>query len=197
MAVHAVFDSESLARQRLGEKIDRVGEFVDNAEKQQTAAVIENEDGSIIDPEYNVGNPMTHTQLEKLIKVYAPQLVCYDHPWNPSLKFISKPNWSSESGYSTTLYHRGVLPENTLYSYQTIKVPHPYNNHIDCKEDPEKQLFMERRIPGPVVRKGWKRVFVELFKLGWITQNQCERIGAKFGSSRDDQRFGQDMKNGK
>lgn len=190
---HAVFDGASLERQRLGDHIDRVGEFVDKAEKEQTSAVIDNEAGSLIDPEYNAGRPMTHTQLERLVRVYAPHLRFYDHPRNPTLKFISKIGWHEKSGYSTVLYHRGIMPENTIYSYQTVKVPHPYNNHIDCKDDPEKQLFQEKKVPGPIVRKGWKRVFTELFKLGWLTQEQCERVGGRFGSSRDDQRFAQDM----
>lgn len=190
---HAVFDSVSLGRQKQGHTIERAQDFIESAEQRQHQGLLETEEGSLIDPEYNRGRDMFHTKLERILGAANKSLVFYDHPFNPSMKFISRANWSPKSGYTTVIYHRGAMPENTFCAWAEEKIPHPYNNHIDNRDDPQKQLFITRKRPGRILRKSWKRVVVELMKIGWLTQAQAEKICTDWGSTRDDARLAQDF----
>lgn len=188
---HAVFDEASLARQAKGGRIEKAKDFIDSAAEKQRSTLIEEEAGSLIDPEFARGRDMFHTKLERLLGAKSRSLVFYEHPFNPNLKFISKSGWHPKSGMSTVLYPKGIIPENTLYTWKEVKVPHPYNNHMDIKEDPHKQAFLTRKEAGRVLRIGWKRVISQLITLGWITMLDGESLISTWGSSRDDERLAQ------
>lgn len=161
--MHAVFDAESLARQRRINQREKQRQ----REVKQLNELLQNSvhlDSMAQDPTKaanQLGKVMMSNDLEAIISKLCPSLSFIDNPWKQDKRAVG---YHDSSGWHTvSVYEKGYMPERSILRSQEELVPdlsyEMQNRPIDRKDMPKGELTPQGwKYPEGTVLPGWKKV---------------------------------------
>lgn len=193
--MHAVFDTESLTRQR---KI-RQREQLRQREVKQLDDLLQNSvylDSLANDPTKataQLGKVMFSNDLEAIIGKLCPSLTFTDNPWKHDKRAVG---YHDSTGWHTvSVYEKGYMPERSILRSQEEIVPdlsyEMENRRIERKDMPKGELtpigwkypegtvlpgWKKVRHPYGEAVRGWRTVLLQLIHRGHTTPAAVERI---------------------
>lgn len=194
--VHAVFDTDSLARQRKAHAREKLRQRdIDNLNRLlQNSILLDKMDKDPTKATNQMGRVMLSSQLESIVRKLCPSLSFRDNTFIQSKAGIG---YIDENGWHTvTVYEKGYMPERSILRSQEELVPdlsyEASNRPLDRKDMPKGKLdpvkgwtydpgtvlpgWKKVRHPYGEAVRGWRTVLLQLIHHGFTTPTAVENI---------------------